>query len=733
MENSRSKKAVAASLSLALALGSVPAVALADDEGQSDNSSEESQQRASYTFSANGGQFGSSDVANIEANEDGSVDAPTPTRSGYTFKGWYSTSNLDQIPESYQQYYKLDPSAPNGFTWFAAWEKSAESETPAESKAFEAQFVANGGAFADGSETLAAKADADGIVSQPATPTRDGYTFKGWYWVSSEKGMTSDQLETQKVNFSNPLKGNANFFALWEKNAEQTELNVLYVANGGTFVDGNDTMQGVADSDGMLRQPPAPTREGYTFAGWYWTSDLSQLPEDQRDNWKVDFSQPIDKTHTSMYAAWTKNEEQQKACDVMYIANGGLFADGQEFQQGVTDSDGIMRQPAAPTREGYTFAGWYWTSDLSQLNDQQKLLYKVDFSQSVADKEHVTMYAAWTKNEEQAETEVLYAANGGTFADGNETMQGVADSDGIMRQPSEPTREGYTFAGWSWVSDPSQLPEDQRDNYKVDFSQSVAGKDHVTMYAQWTKNAEQNEYNVMYVANGGQFATGETFQQGVADSDGIMRQPAAPTREGYTFDGWYWHADLSQLTEEQKQNEKVDFSQPVQSNVTIYAQWTKNEEQAEEITVNFVDNFNKTQNSVEINKGEAVAKPADPSYDGWEFEGWSSTLKDEQGNWVYTPVDFSKAVEDTDGDGVVTYYAFYNEAKADDNGNGNAATDKAATDESDAQGSDQQAADESSEAPQTGDATNAAAVAGIGGIAGLMAAAAALLRRRRNN
>ena len=643
MENSRSKKTVAASLSLALALGSVPAVALADDEGQSDNSSEESQQRASYTFSANGGQFGSSDVANIEANEDGSVDAPTPTRSGYTFKGWYSTSNLDQIPESYQQYYKLDPSAPNGFTWFAAWEKSAESETPAESKAFEAQFVANGGAFADGSETLAAKADADGIVSQPATPTRDGYTFKGWYWVSSEKGMTSDQLETQKVNFSNPLKGNANFFALWEKNAEQTELNVLYVANGGTFVDGNDTMQGVADSDGMLRQPPAPTREGYTFAGWYWTSDLSQL------------------------------------------------------------------------------------------NDQQKLLYKVDFSQSVADKEHVTMYAAWTKNEEQAETEVLYAANGGTFADGNETMQGVADSDGIMRQPSEPTREGYTFAGWSWVSDPSQLPEDQRDNYKVDFSQSVAGKDHVTMYAQWTKNAEQNEYNVMYVANGGQFATGETFQQGVTDSDGIMRQPAAPTREGYTFDGWYWHADLSQLTEEQKQNEKVDFSQPVQSNVTIYAQWTKNEEQAEEITVNFVDNFNKTQNSVEINKGEAVAKPADPSYDGWEFEGWSSTLKDEQGNWVYTPVDFSKAVEDTDGDGVVTYYAFYNEAKADDNGNGNAATDKAATDESDAQGSDQQAADESSEAPQTGDATNAAAVAGIGGIAGLMAAAAALLRRRRNN
>jgi len=78
------------------------------------------------------------------------------------------------------------------------------------------------------------------------------------------------------------------------------------------------------------------------------------------------------------------------------------------------------------------------------------------------------------------------------------------------------------------------------------------------------------------------------------------------------------------------------------------------------------------------------------------------------------PVDFSKAVEDEDQDGVVTYYAFYseNQTAADDAANGEEAA------EQEAAGDDAEAADESSIAPQTGDATNVAAVAGIGGIAG---------------
>ena len=631
MKDSRSKKAIAASLSLTLALGSVPAVALADDADEnSEGTTSEQSSRAQLTFSANGGQFadGSNSVS-VEANEDGSIDAPTPTRAGYTFKGWYSQSSMDGFPENVQQYYKLDLSSAKAGSWFAAWEKNAEVQA----QSVEVVNFFQGGERDGSNVTTTVNVTADSSVAD-CVKSFEGYT--------PTKVVSGAATSEQEVNMTSSLEGITTLYVYYkadEQKTEQNQINVLYAANGGQFVDGNEIMQGVADTDGKLRQPPTPTRDGYTFAGWYWHSDYSDYTDEQKAADKVDFDQAVTGQTVTMFAQRTKDEVQNET-DVLYVANGGKFADGQEVQQGLTDSDGMMRQPAEPTREGYTFAGWYWVSDLSGLTDEQK------------------------------------------------------------------------------------------DLNKVDFSQSVAGKDHVTVFAQWAKNQEQNDHTVMYVANGGQFATGETFQQGITDSDGVMRQPAAPTREGYTFDGWYWHADYSGYTDEQKAADKVDFSQPVQSDVNIYAQWTKNADaQAEQITVKFVDNFNQTESSTEVKKGEAVAKPADPTYDGWTFEGWSSTLKDDEGNWEYTPVDFSKAVEDEDQDGVVTYYAFYseNQAAADD-----AANDEEAA-EQEAAGDDSEAADESSIAPQTGDATNVAAVAGIGGIAGLLAAAAALLRRRRNN
>ena len=265
MKDLRSKKAIAASLSLTLALGSVPAVALADDADENSEGATSGQStQAELSFSANGGQFtdGSTGVT-VKANEDGSINAPTPTRAGYTFKGWYSQSKMDGIPENYQQYYKLDPSSAKAGSWFAAWEKNAEVQA----QSVEVVSFFQGGERDGSSVTTTIDVTADSSVAD-CVKSFEGYT--------PTKIVSGAATSEEEVNMTSSLEGITTLYVYYkadEQKTEQNQINVLYAANGGQFVDGNETMQGVADADGKLRQPPTPTRDGYTFAGWYWHAD----------------------------------------------------------------------------------------------------------------------------------------------------------------------------------------------------------------------------------------------------------------------------------------------------------------------------------------------------------------------------------------------------------------------------------------------------------------------------
>ncbi len=469
-------------------------------------------------------------------------------------------------------------------------------------------FYANGGTFADGSPiSMDHKTNENGEINPlKDSPTREGYTFAGW---------TYDRDGNDPVDFSKPLQGGAANFMLYAKwtKAPSKVLNVTYAANGGQFADGNNVMLGQTDSNGIARQPLAPTRDGYVFAGWYYHSNGTD---------QVDFNQPIvgGGKNVTLFAAWTP-AKQDKTVDIFYVANGGTFFDGNETMQGVTDTDGIARLPLQPTREGYDFLGWSYDRD---GNDP------VDFTKAiVAGSGHATVYAQWKQNNEKT---VLYFANGGAFADGNEAMEGVTDSNGVARQPLAPTREGYTFTGWTY---------DAAGTEPVDFTNPIkGGGQHVTLYAQWAELAN-NEKDVLYVANGGVFADGNEVLQGVTDGDGVARQPLAPTREGYTFAGWTYDRDG---------NDPVDFSKPVQGggdHVTFYAQWTKNETPAVQThKVNFYVNGSIT--TVEVEDGKTVAQPSDPSVDGFNFVGWSSSKES------FKKFDFSTPItEDT------TVYAFF--------------------------------------------------------------------------
>lgn len=336
-------------------------------------------------------------------------------------------------------------------------------------------------------------------------------------------------------------------------------------------------------------------------------------------------------------------------------------------------------------------------------------------------------FAAWEKNATQS-IEVVSHFVGGDRDGSSETTVVEVPAGSYVSDCVKGEVEGYTAEKIVSGVATSEV--------EVNMTSSLEGITTLNVYYKANEQKDQNEANVTFFANGGKFVDGNNYMVGVTASDGTMPQPPAPTREGYTFDGWYWHADLSGYTDEAKKADKVDFSKPLDRDAVMYAEWTKVVTPAEKkITVKFVDNFNKTESTVEVNEGEAVAQPKDPSYKGWSFEGWSSTLTDEQGNAKFTPVDFSKVVADEDEDGVVTYYAFYTEDKAEAPADTEKKDEpKQEATEEDASAAEEPAAEaEAAAIPQTGDATNAAGVAGVAGIAGLLAAAAALIRRRFNN
>ena len=686
--NRKLNAAITAGLSLSMVLSSTPVAAIAAETAQ--NTSGEAAAAAAdekhVGFYANGGTFGDgSPLQTYPLNEDGKINPPlSPVRDGYVFDGWYYDSTCTQAVDFSQP---LQGGAAN-FMLYAKW-------TEAPSNVLDVTYSANGGQFADGNNVMLGQTDSNGIARQPLAPTRDGYVFAGWYYHSDG---------TDQVDFNQPIVGGSKhvtLFAAWTPAKQDKTVDILYVANGGTFFDGNDTMRGVTDTDGIARLPLQPTREGYDFVGWSYDRDGNDPVDFTKAivagsghatvyaQWKqnnektvlyvanggafadgnvamegvtdsngvarqplaptregytftgwtydaagtepVDFTKPIPGggQHVTFYAQWAELANNEK--DVLYVANGGVFADGNETLQGVTDGDGVARQPLAPTREGYTFAGWTYDRD---GNDP------VDFSKPlVGGGDHATLFAQWDMVKEDNSIDVLYVANGGTFFDGNETLQGVTDGEGVARQPLAPTREGYTFAGWTYDSEGTD---------PVDFSKPlVGGGDHATLFAQWTEDKgadvdeNKNVKDVLYFANGGVFFDGNVTLQGVTDSDGVARQPLAPTREGYTFAGWTYDSEGT---------DPVDFSKPVQGggdHVTFYAQWTKNETPAVQThKVNFYVDGSTT--TVEVEDGKTVAQPTDPSVDGFNFVGWSSSKES------FKKFDFSTPItEDT------TVYAFF--------------------------------------------------------------------------
>ena len=184
-----------------------------------------------------------------------------------------------------------------------------------------------------------------------------------------------------------------------------------------------------------------------------------------------------------------------------------------------------------------------------------------------------------------------------------------------------------------------------------------------------------------------------------------LKAMASLEKDGYAFAGWAF-----------KSGTPIADTELINGDITLYAQWTKVADPvAETHKVTFDDCLESTENQVvEVKDGQAVAKPADPTCEGYTFVGWFSDTELTQ-EW-----DFSTPVTED-----MTLWAKW-EKNADVVDPGEDVETPTAPSEDDSA----DATDETEDAvPNTGDAT--VAVSGIAAIGAALAGAGALLKRRR--
>src|SRR5690554_5870211 len=115
------------------------------------------------------------------------------------------------------------------------------------------------------------------------------------------------------------------------------------------------------------------------------------------------------------------------------------------------------------------------------------------------------------------------------------------------------------------------------------------------------------EYTVSFETNGG-----SAVADVVVEKDDKVGQPASPTRDGYIFDGWYTSEQLTTA---------YNWNAAVTEDLVLYAKWTELAE--DQYVVSFDSQGGSFVAPIIVEDGEAVAKPANPIREGYNFVAWN--------------------------------------------------------------------------------------------------------------
>lgn len=298
-----------------------------------------------------------------------------PTRNGYTFVGWKRSNYIGSFIEGQ----KIQTSWIDNITLVAIWETNV----------YQITYELNGGinnSLNPSNYTI----ETNDIVLKD--PSKNGYTFKGWYTESTFKNKITKIYKGST--------GDLSLFAKWTI----TQYSITYILNSGSNSTNNPSTYDMTSE--FLFEPA--TRVGYTFLGWY----------DENDN-QIEGISAGTTGAIKLIAKWNDGNEYA----IILNANGGNV----QSTSLVVQYNHAYTIPT-PTKNGYTFLGWYQgTSKFPQTGTWRNL-------------ESITLEAKW----EIIVYSITYELNGGILSGTNPTSFTI-ETDFVLISP---IKDGYTFQGW---------------------------------------------------------------------------------------------------------------------------------------------------------------------------------------------------------------------------------------------------------------------------------------------
>ncbi|HDU3404626.1 TPA: InlB B-repeat-containing protein [Listeria monocytogenes] len=272
----------------------------------------------------------------------------------------------------------------------------------------------------DGNTSEVKTVTEEDLIPEPANPTKQGYTFDGWY--DAETGGTKWDFTTGQMPANDLM-----LYAHFSVNSYQVNFDI----------DGAVMNEAVV-YDTLLNEPTAPTKQGYTFDGWY---------DAETGGNKWDFkTMKMLANDVTLYAHFTVSSYQ-----VNFDIDGAVTNEAIVY-------DTLLNEPATPTKQGYTFDGWY---------DAETGGNKWDFKTMKMPANDVTLYAHFTINNYQANFDI----------DGSVTNETIT-YDTLLNEPTAPTKQGFLFDGWY---------DAEVGGTKWDFNTMKMPANDINLYAHFSK------------------------------------------------------------------------------------------------------------------------------------------------------------------------------------------------------------------------------------------------------